>query len=81
MQYYQVTDTKTSEIFVAPRGKVEQSFLIQVNSAWEAENLIRKLNAKIIPGPFEKRSPFKELKRVQDKIIPGEVIIFESVPA
>lgn len=71
------TDTKTSEIFLAPRGSVEKPHLIKVSHMGQAQEFLKKLNSGLIQKPFEKNNYFKILEIREDSILSGKVIIFE----
>lgn len=54
MLFYIDSDLRTSRIFIAPYKQIKgDPYVIECNSNWEANNFLKKLNARTIKGPIE----------------------------
>lgn len=73
--FYISNDLRDSNIYIAPYNQEkENAYLIQTKHMGEAQNLLKKLNGKLLEGPL--KSPAKyEFNRTE--ILPiGEVKIY-----
>jgi hypothetical protein len=48
-----IINNKTSEIFISPYIKGDEAYFIEFTSRWQADNYLKKYNAKMIKSPIE----------------------------
>lgn len=75
VSFYLDKDLRSNRVFIAPAGKaVDGPYLIECSKAYQAHDLLKKLNAGILLGPRERPEIWQQIDSIINSL--GEVEVF-----
>jgi hypothetical protein len=77
-EYYIDSDMRKNKIYIAKSTKSKIGpFLIECSNMGEAQDLVRKLNAKLVSSPEEKLKEFSLVEEIVEAL--GTVKVFKKI--
>ncbi|MBF0313147.1 MAG: hypothetical protein HQK50_00640 [Oligoflexia bacterium] len=73
--FYIDIDLRSSRICLAPYQQLKgKAYVIECDSRWAAEQLLKKINARSVKGPMEDPQNYSHVETIKDPL--GELRIF-----